>query len=200
MAYEALEEVPDDVELNHALLDRVVVCKLNGGLGTTMGCRGPKSCLEVDDDRTFLDLTVRQVETINIRYGVDVPLLLMVSFSLFYILCSLCYTSSSYLFSDSFLPLFLFFLFVLSKKNSFNTHDETRAYIRKYSGASVFDPLPLSSLFHSLSLNSLNSLNYLSTLIQTYSYSLSTLNNCHIYLFRVLHSHFVSPTSLFSFF
>ena len=92
--YETLEDVPDDVELNHALLDRVVVCKLNGGLGTTMGCRGPKSCLEVDDDRTFLDLTVRQVETINIRYGVDVPLLLM---------------------------------------NSFNTHDETRAYIRKYS-------------------------------------------------------------------
>ena len=94
MQYDSLEEVPDDVELNHALLDRVVVCKLNGGLGTTMGCRGPKSCLEVDDDRTFLDLTVRQVETINIRYGVDVPLLLM---------------------------------------NSFNTHDETRAYIRKYS-------------------------------------------------------------------
>jgi UDP-N-acetylglucosamine pyrophosphorylase len=54
LTYEALEEVPDDVELNHALLDRVVVCKLNGGLGTTMGCRGPKSCLEVDDDRTFL--------------------------------------------------------------------------------------------------------------------------------------------------
>ena len=71
LQYEALENVPDDVELNHALLDRVVVCKLNGGLGTTMGCRGPKSCLEVDDDRTFLDLTVRQVETINIRYGVD---------------------------------------------------------------------------------------------------------------------------------
>ena len=45
LAYEALEEVPDDVELNHALLDRVVVCKLNGGLGTTMGCRGPKSKL-----------------------------------------------------------------------------------------------------------------------------------------------------------
>ena len=92
--YDTLEGVPADVELTHALLDRLVVCKLNGGLGTTMGCRGPKSCLEVDDDRTFLDLTVRQVEMINIRYGVDVPLLLM---------------------------------------NSFNTHDETRAYIRKYS-------------------------------------------------------------------
>jgi UTP--glucose-1-phosphate uridylyltransferase len=92
--YGALDDVPEDVDLTHALLDRLVVCKLNGGLGTTMGCRGPKSCLEVDDDRTFLDLTVRQVEMINIRYGVDVPLLLM---------------------------------------NSFNTHDETRAYIRKYS-------------------------------------------------------------------
>ena len=81
MQYSSLEEVPDDTELTHALLDRVVVCKLNGGLGTTTGCRGPKSCLEVGDDRTFLDLTVRQVETINIRYGVDVPLLLMNSFN-----------------------------------------------------------------------------------------------------------------------
>jgi UDP-N-acetylglucosamine pyrophosphorylase len=38
------------------------VLKLNGGLGTTMGCVGPKSIIEVRDGMTFLDLSVRQIE------------------------------------------------------------------------------------------------------------------------------------------
>ena len=38
------------------------IVKLNGGLGTTMGCEGPKSAIEVRSGLTFLDLTVRQVE------------------------------------------------------------------------------------------------------------------------------------------
>ena len=40
-----------------------------------------KSAIEVRDDLTFLDLTVRQVEYLNITYGVDVPLILMNSFN-----------------------------------------------------------------------------------------------------------------------
>ncbi len=47
-----------------ALLNKLAVLKLNGGLGTTMGCVGPKSAIEVRDDMTFLDLTVRQIEVI----------------------------------------------------------------------------------------------------------------------------------------
>ena len=43
-------------------LDKLAVLKLNGGLGTTMGCVGPKSAIEVRDGMTFLDLTVRQIE------------------------------------------------------------------------------------------------------------------------------------------
>lgn len=39
-----------------------VILKLNGGLGTTLGCEGPKSAIEVRQDLSFLDLTVRQVE------------------------------------------------------------------------------------------------------------------------------------------
>jgi len=39
-----------------------VVVKLNGGLGTSMGCRGPKSVIQVRNDLTFLDLTVQQIE------------------------------------------------------------------------------------------------------------------------------------------
>ena len=45
-----------------AFLEKLVVLKLNGGLGTSMGCVGPKSIIEVREGNTFLDLTVRQIE------------------------------------------------------------------------------------------------------------------------------------------
>ena len=45
-----------------SLLDKLVVLKLNGGLGTSMGCVGPKSLISVRDDSTFLDLNVQQIE------------------------------------------------------------------------------------------------------------------------------------------
>jgi UTP--glucose-1-phosphate uridylyltransferase len=44
------------------ILDKLAVLKLNGGLGTTMGCVGPKSVIEVREGMTFLDLSVRQIE------------------------------------------------------------------------------------------------------------------------------------------
>lgn len=44
------------------MLDKLVVVKLNGGLGTSMGCHGPKSVIPVRSDLTFLDLTVQQIE------------------------------------------------------------------------------------------------------------------------------------------
>ena len=47
------------------LLDKLVVLKLNGGLGTSMGCVGPKSLISVRSDKTFLDLTVEQIEVRN---------------------------------------------------------------------------------------------------------------------------------------
>ncbi|KAJ3405170.1 UTP-glucose-1-phosphate uridylyltransferase, partial [Chytridiales sp. JEL 0842] len=60
---------------------KLAVLKLNGGLGTTMGCVGPKSAIEVRDGMTFLDLTVRQIEYLNNKHGVNVPLILMNSFN-----------------------------------------------------------------------------------------------------------------------
>ncbi|KAI8056796.1 UDP-glucose pyrophosphorylase [Syncephalis plumigaleata] len=62
-------------------LQKLAVLKLNGGLGTTMGCVGPKSAIEVRDGQTFLDLTVHQIEHLNHISGVDVPLVLMNSFN-----------------------------------------------------------------------------------------------------------------------
>jgi UTP--glucose-1-phosphate uridylyltransferase len=75
------EDIPE-VNMSQAkdLLNKLVVLKLNGGLGTSMGCQGPKSLITVRNDQTFLDLTVRQIETLNQQYGCHVPLVLMNSF------------------------------------------------------------------------------------------------------------------------
>lgn len=63
------------------MLNKLVVVKLNGGLGTSMGCVGPKSVIPVRNDLTFLDLTVAQIEHLNKEYDADVPLVLMNSFN-----------------------------------------------------------------------------------------------------------------------
>ena len=57
-SFDDLEECPDNSDLMHLLLDKVCVIKLNGGLGTSMGCRGPKSAIEVQSEYTFLDMAV----------------------------------------------------------------------------------------------------------------------------------------------
>nr|ACC62216.1 UDP-glucose pyrophosphorylase [Paulownia sp. ZKC-2008] len=79
--YGTLAPVPEDAAETKKLLDKLVVLKLNGGLGTTMGCTGPKSVIEVRNGLTFLDLIVIQIETLNAKYGCNVPLLLMNSFN-----------------------------------------------------------------------------------------------------------------------
>ncbi|ANZ73090.1 BA75_01738T0 [Komagataella pastoris] len=62
-------------------LSKLAVLKLNGGLGTSMGCVGPKSVIEVREGQSFLDLSVRQIEYLNRTFDTDVPLLLMNSFN-----------------------------------------------------------------------------------------------------------------------
>src|SRR5918912_563301 len=62
---EPVDDVPDADELPAAdeeaggALDRAVIVKLNGGLGTSMGMTGQKSLVEVKDGLTFLDVIVR---------------------------------------------------------------------------------------------------------------------------------------------
>ncbi|XP_030765093.1 UTP--glucose-1-phosphate uridylyltransferase isoform X2 [Sitophilus oryzae] len=68
-------------DILHEMLNKLVVVKLNGGLGTSMGCYGPKSVITVRNDLTFLDLTVQQIEHLNKTYKVNVPLVLMNSFN-----------------------------------------------------------------------------------------------------------------------
>ena len=63
LEYEQLPD-PEEKEL-HSLLSVLAVCKLNGGLGTSMGCVGPKSALVVREGKTFLDLIVSQIQCLN---------------------------------------------------------------------------------------------------------------------------------------
>jgi len=76
-----LSELPEpSVDLSDAV-GKLAVLKLNGGLGTSMGCKGPKSAITVRDGLTFLDLAVMQIEDLNERCDADVPLVLMNSFN-----------------------------------------------------------------------------------------------------------------------
>lgn len=77
--YSALDEVSG--EEARSLLSELAVCRLNGGLGTSMGCVGPKSAIEVKNGLSFLDLMVEQIHTLNVTYGTNVPLVLMNSFN-----------------------------------------------------------------------------------------------------------------------
>lgn len=79
LQYESLE--PVSPEETRALLSELAVCRLNGGLGTSMGCVGPKSAIEVKNGQSFLDLIVTQIQSLNDKYDVRVPLLLMNSFN-----------------------------------------------------------------------------------------------------------------------
>ena len=63
------------------LLAQSVLIKLNGGLGTSMGLQKAKSLLEIKPGVTFLDLIVRQVQSLRSAAGYPVNLLLMNSFS-----------------------------------------------------------------------------------------------------------------------
>src|SRR5688500_6681200 len=54
----AHEDLPD--EEDREALDRAVVIKLNGGLGTSMGMEQAKSLLEVKEGRSFLDIIAGQ--------------------------------------------------------------------------------------------------------------------------------------------
>eukprot|EP01101_Sappina_pedata_P009179 TRINITY_DN5274_c0_g1_i1.p1 TRINITY_DN5274_c0_g1~~TRINITY_DN5274_c0_g1_i1.p1 ORF type:complete len:501 (+),score=227.13 TRINITY_DN5274_c0_g1_i1:40-1503(+) len=75
------EITPEIKSIKSSLLSKLCVIKLNGGLGTTMGCTGPKSIIEVTKNQTFLDLTVKQIEKLNKDFGTKVPLILMNSFN-----------------------------------------------------------------------------------------------------------------------
>jgi UTP--glucose-1-phosphate uridylyltransferase len=79
---EPVDDVQDVDELpeGEPPLDRAVVIKLNGGLGTSMGMTRAKSLIEAKDGLSFLDIIARQVLELRERTGARAPLVLMNSF------------------------------------------------------------------------------------------------------------------------
>lgn len=75
-----LADLEVDLDAAREALDRTVIIKLNGGLGTSMGLDKAKNLLPLRDGLTFLDIIVRQVLAARERHGVRLPLLLMNSF------------------------------------------------------------------------------------------------------------------------
>ena len=76
-----LDEVTDKSVDAKALLAAVVVLKLNGGLGTSMGLESAKSLLPVKDGLTFLDLIAKQILRLRQEYRLPLSFVLMNSFS-----------------------------------------------------------------------------------------------------------------------
>jgi UTP--glucose-1-phosphate uridylyltransferase len=79
---EPVEDVQDldDLPEGDPPLERAVVLKLNGGLGTSMGMTRAKSLIEAKDGLSFLDVVSRQVLELRERTGARLPLVLMNSF------------------------------------------------------------------------------------------------------------------------
>ncbi len=62
-------------------LNKLLVLKLNGGLGTSMGLSRVKSLLKVKKDLTFLDIIALQSLALRKKSGKDTPLMFMNSFN-----------------------------------------------------------------------------------------------------------------------
>ncbi len=65
------------VRLGTESASKVAMVKLNGGLGTTMGCKGPKSAIPIHHGQTFLDIIADQIKDLQQKYGASFPLILM---------------------------------------------------------------------------------------------------------------------------
>lgn len=75
-----LADVAVAPDIAHEALQRTVIIKLNGGLGTSMGMDRAKSLLPVRDGKSFLDLIAQQVRHAREETGATLPLVLMNSF------------------------------------------------------------------------------------------------------------------------
>ena len=77
----ALDDLPHDPDAEREALQKAIVLRLNGGLGTSMGLSAAKSLLEAKDGLSFLDVIARQVLALREANDAQLPLLLMNSFS-----------------------------------------------------------------------------------------------------------------------
>ena len=80
LSLEAVRSAPGFTQ-DPSLLDKLVILKLNGGLGTSMGLERAKSLLHVQGNTTFLDLIAQQVLALRKVHQRELRFTLMNSFS-----------------------------------------------------------------------------------------------------------------------
>ncbi|MDH7514784.1 MAG: UTP--glucose-1-phosphate uridylyltransferase [Bacteroidota bacterium] len=80
VALPSLEDITAYADRGRKLLERVVIVKLNGGLGTGMGLECAKSLIEVKNGLTFIDIVALQCRALRERSGIAIPLVFMNSF------------------------------------------------------------------------------------------------------------------------
>ena len=76
-----LDDLPSDAQAEREALQKAIVLRLNGGLGTSMGLTSAKSLLVAKDGLSFLDIIARQVLALRAEHDARLPLVLMDSFS-----------------------------------------------------------------------------------------------------------------------
>lgn len=64
-----------------SILKKIAVLKLNGGLGTSMGCIGPKSLVPIFKNKNFLNIIQEQLSFFESSYKINMPLILLNSFN-----------------------------------------------------------------------------------------------------------------------
>jgi len=64
---ENARDVSEYADAGEKALKHVVMIVLNGGLGTTMGLAKPKSLIRAKNDRTFLEIILKQAERFNVN-------------------------------------------------------------------------------------------------------------------------------------
>jgi UTP--glucose-1-phosphate uridylyltransferase len=83
-----LEKLPFQLDyhskITKEIAQKIVIIKLNGGLGTSMGLDKAKTLLTVKDGMTFLDIILKQIQYLRNQTHVDVPLIFMNSFNTTY--------------------------------------------------------------------------------------------------------------------
>lgn len=77
----SFEEVVKQFSGDTNVLRNLVVIKLNGGLGTSMGLNKAKSLIPIKDGMSFLKVMASQIEFIRKKFGIEVPFLLMDSYN-----------------------------------------------------------------------------------------------------------------------
>jgi UTP--glucose-1-phosphate uridylyltransferase len=77
----SLEYLQKNMKVEDANLRKLVVIKLNGGLGTSMGLSKAKSLLPIKDNKSFLEIIASQITYYRKKLGVEIPLILMDSYN-----------------------------------------------------------------------------------------------------------------------